>query len=200
MRTPEPCSRINAIKSVRIGENIVAERQHDAFRSGLDLFHIGAAAQALDGDDLQQVLDLPGQRAEAVDQLGGEGFDVALILDLGQPPVERKPHRQIGDVVLGNEQRRADGDLRRPAVGSGRGDAGLEAEHRLFQHLLVELEADLLDVAGLFLAQEIAGAADIEIVRGKLEPGAERVERLQHLEPPLRLRGDLACAGSVSSA
>ena len=86
----------------------------------------------------------------------------------------------------------ADGDLRRPAVGDRRGDAGLEAEHRLFQHLLVELEADLLDVAGLFLAEQIAGAADVEIVRGKLEAGAERVERLQHLEPPLRLRRDLA--------
>ena len=86
---------------------------------------------------------------------------------------------------------RADGDLRRPAVGDRRADAGLEAQHRLFQHLLVELEADFLDVAGLLLAEQIAGAADIEIVRGELEAGAERVERLQHLEPPLGLRRDL---------
>ena len=60
--------------------------------------------------------------------------------------------------------------------------------HRLLQHLLVELEADLLDVAGLLLAEQIAGAADVEIVRGELEAGAERVERLQHLQPPLGLR------------
>ncbi len=73
-------------------------------------------------------------------------------------------------------------------VGDRRGDAGLEARHRLLQHLLVELEADLLDVAGLLLAQQIAGAADVEIVGGELEAGAERVERLQHLEPALGLR------------
>jgi len=31
-------------------------------------------------------------------------------------------------------------------------------------------------VAGLFLAQQIAGAADVEIVGSELEAGAERVE------------------------
>jgi hypothetical protein len=47
-------------------------------------------------------------------------------------------------------------------------------------------------VTGLLVAQKIAGAADIEIVRGKLEAGAERIERLQNLEAFFRLRGDLA--------
>src|SRR5262245_62665004 len=42
---------------------------------------------------------------------------------------------------------RSDGDLRRPAVGDRLGDAGLEACHRLLEHLLVQLETDLLDVA-----------------------------------------------------
>ena len=64
----------------------------------------------------------------------------------------------------------------------------LSARHRLLQHLLVELEADLLDVAGLLLAQQVAGAADVEVVAGELEAGAEPVERLQHLQPPLGLR------------
>ena len=75
---------------------------------------------------------------------------------------------------------------------TGAADAGLQTQHRLFQHLLIELEADFLDVAGLLLAEQIAGAADVEIVRGELEAGAERVERLQHLEPALGLRRDLA--------
>ncbi len=56
---------------------------------------------------------------------------------------------------------------------------------RLFQHLLVELEADFLDMAGLFLAEQIARAANVEIVAGKLEAGAERIERLQHLQAAL---------------
>ncbi len=61
----------------------------------------------------------------------------------------------------------------------------LDLGDRLLQHLLVELEADLLDMAGLFLAQQIAGAADVEVMAGELEAGAERVERLQHLQAPV---------------
>ena len=70
--------------------------------------------------------------------------------------------------------------------------AALELGDRLFQHLLVELEADFLDVAGLLLAEQVAGAANVEVVAGELEAGAERVERLQHLQPPLGRVGQLA--------
>ena len=77
----------------------------------------------------------------------------------------------------------------RSAAGSDH--AGLEVEDRLLQHRLIELEADFLDVAGLFLAEQIAGAADIEVVRGELEARAQRFQRLQHLQPPLGLGGDL---------
>ena len=53
--------------------------------------------------------------------------------------------------------------------------AGL-IEHRFFQHLLVEFEADFLDMAGLFLAEQVAAAADIEVVACEREAGAQRVE------------------------
>ena len=76
-------------------------------------------------------------------------------------------------------------------VGGRLRNTGLEVEDRLLQHRLIELEADLLDMAGLFLAQQIAGAADVEVVRGQLEAGAQCLQRLQHLQPPLRLRRDL---------
>ena len=46
-------------------------------------------------------------------------------------------------------------------------------------------------MAGLLLAEQIAGAADVEVVRRELEAGAEVFQRLQHLQPPLRLRRDL---------
>ena len=98
---------------------------------------------------------------------------------------------EVGDVILRDQHRHADGDLRRPAVGGGLGDAGLEVEDRLLQHRLVQLEADFLDMPGLLLAEQIAGAADIEIVRGELESGAQRLQRLQHLQPALGLRRDL---------
>ena len=77
----------------------------------------------------------------------------------------------------------------RSAAGSDH--AGLEVEDRLLQHRLVQFEADFLDVAGLFLAEQIAGAANVEIVRCQLEAGAERFQRLQHLQAPLGLRRDL---------
>jgi hypothetical protein len=56
--------------------------------------------------------DLLGQRPEAVGEFRAEGIDLALVLELCQSPVERKPHRQIGDIVIRDHHRRADGDLR----------------------------------------------------------------------------------------
>ena len=61
--------------------------------------------------------------------------------------------------------------------------ARLGLEDRLLEHRLVELEADLLDMARLLVAEQIAGAADVEIVGGELEAGAEAVERGEHLQP-----------------
>src|SRR5579871_4447020 len=138
------------------------------------------------------MLHFVGQRTEAVRHLGPERIDVALILKLGEPPVEAEAHRKVGYVILRNEHSRPDRDLRRPAVSHRLSDAGLEARHRLLKHLLVELETDLLDMAGLLLAEQIAGAANIEIMGGEMEARPQRVERLQHLEPAFRLRRELA--------
>src|SRR6185312_5002223 len=137
------------------------------------------------------MLDLLRQLAETVDQLRSKCIDVALVLYFGQASVERESHRQVCDVFLGNEQRRADGDLRRPAVGGRRRNARLQTHHGLFQHLLIEFVADFLDVTGLLFAEQIAGATNVEIVRRKLETRAERIERLQDLEPALGLWRDL---------
>ena len=84
--------------------------------------------------------------------------------------------------------------VRRPPVGNGLDHAGLEIEDRLLQHRLVELESDFLDMAGLFLAEQIAGAADVEVVRGELKSSAKRLQRLQDFQPTLGLRGDLLLA------
>ena len=61
--------------------------------------------------------------------------------------------------------------------------AGLLLDDRLLEHRLVELEADFLDVPRLLVAEQIAGAADVEVVAGELEAGAEAVEIGQHLQP-----------------
>ena len=45
--------------------------------------------------------------------------------------------------------------------------AAARRRDRLLQHVLVELDADLADMARLLVAQQVAGAADVEIVAGK---------------------------------
>ena len=42
--------------------------------------------------------------------------------------------------------------------------AGAQLGDRVLQHLLVQLDADLADMAGLLVAQQVAGAADVEVV------------------------------------
>src|SRR6266536_85026 len=51
---------------VGIGKAVVAEGDHRALGPGLDLLHIGLAAQRLDGDDLQELAHLLRDRAETV--------------------------------------------------------------------------------------------------------------------------------------
>ena len=147
MRTADPCSRMKAMSPSGLAKTLSRNDSTIALGSCLDLLDIGAPAERLDRDHLQQMLDFLRQLAETIDQLGSKTVDVVFVLDLGESPVEGKPYRQVGDILLRNEQSGADGDLRRPSVGDRRRNSGLEAQHRLLQHLLVELEADFLDMA-----------------------------------------------------
>ena len=53
---------------------------------------------------------------------------------------------------------------------------------RALEQFHVEREADLLDLAALALAEQLAGAADLEVVRREHEARAEVLERLDGLE------------------
>jgi hypothetical protein len=55
------------------------------------VFHPRLAAQPLDGHDVQQVVDLRRQRAEAVHQFGGEGIDLRPVHQIGEAAVEAEP-------------------------------------------------------------------------------------------------------------
>src|SRR3546814_6300312 len=57
---------------------------------------------------------------------------------------------------------------------------------RLFQHGLVKLEPDFLDMPGLLVTDQIARAANVEVMAGKLKTRAKRVEVGKHLQPLLR--------------
>src|SRR5690606_20189557 len=59
---------------------------------------------------------------------------------------------------------------------------------RAREELVVAREAAASDLAALPLAEEPAGAGDLEIVRREREADAERLERFDRLEPFRRLR------------
>ena len=65
--------------------------------------------------------------------------------------------------------------------------AVLQRTHRLGEHVVVELEADLHHVAALVLAEHLAGAADLEVVHREVEARAELFHLLDRLEPLRRL-------------
>jgi hypothetical protein len=64
--------------------------------------------------------------------------------------------------------------------------------HRLVEHAHVQLEAERGDVAGLLVAEQVAGAADLEVAHRDLEARAELgvvAQRAQALRRLLRQRG-----------
>ena len=73
----------------RIGKDIVAERQYDAFRPGLHLFNVGTATERLDCYHLQHMLDLLRQLSETIPSLRTDSIDLPLVVDVGQTPVKR---------------------------------------------------------------------------------------------------------------
>src|SRR5208337_1613446 len=155
----------------RIGEGVVAEGERHALRAGVELFDVRPAAEGLDENELHQEAHFRRRRAEAVDDLGPHRVDLALVLERRQAAVEGKPRRQIRNVAFRNRHRRAELDGWRPHILGRRLLARLDALHRLAHHLLIELVADLLDVAGLLFAQKVARAAQIEVVARELEAG-----------------------------
>src|SRR5690606_11863586 len=98
------------------------------------------------------------------------------VLEVGKPAVEAQPQLQIAHVRLGDENSRSQRDLRAPLLLRLGKIAAFERGDRLLQHRLVQLEADFADVARLLLAQQVAGAANIEVVAGEREARAQRIQ------------------------
>ena len=65
----------------------------------------------------------------------------------------------------------------------------LELPDRLLEQLHVHVEADRLDVAALLAAEQVAGAADLEVERRDAEAAAEIAELADRREP-LRATGE----------
>src|SRR5690606_10703983 len=160
----------------RIGERVVTQRQDNTLWPRLDLLDIRDAAQTLDLDNLEQEFNLFRQLAETVDEFCGEAVDLRARLHIGKTAIKRHARIKVGNIVLRNENRRTDIDLRGPLpVVFGTAAHG---SNRFFEHLLIKLVADFADMTGLLVPQQIARAANIKIMARKRETGAERVQRL----------------------
>ena len=139
----------------------------------LDAERFGLQAQAGAVDEVFRRFRL---FAEAVGEFGADGAKSCFVFCLRKALVEVEAFLRVVDVVGGQECGRAefDGDARRvqldvaAAVFEG-GDAAL-------QQVEVVADADLLDLAGLFVAEDFARAPDFEVLAGEQEAGAEAVE------------------------
>ncbi len=95
----------------------------------------------------------------------------------------------VAAVGLGQERRHVQVDLggNVDPVVDVRRLARLQSAHGPVQHARIEREADLLDLARLRFAEDLAGAADLEIVHREVKARAELLHHLDRLEALLGL-------------
>ena len=136
--------------------------------------------------DRQQRLGRRRQRAVAVLPLGADVVDLGRRRDRGQAPVGLEAQLLLGDVVRRQEGVGRDVEL---DLGRRADRLALHLGHRLGDHLAVEVVADGGDVAGLGLAEQVAGAADLEVAHGDLEAAAELGGLADRLQPLVGLLG-----------
>ncbi len=72
----------------------------------------------------------------------------------------------------------------------------LERRNRLLEHVQVHGEPDLGHLATLLLAEQLAGAADLQVVRGQHETRAQLFHRLDRFEPLGRIPRERLAGGS----
>ena len=139
--------------------------------------------------DLDQAEDRGRRRAEPIDDLLAERADVVRRPRPGQPSVELELLRLVGDVVVGQVgvERQVEDRLRLLEDRRASLPAGLALLDRVGQQARVEIEPDRGHVAGLLAAEDVPGAADLEVGQRDLEAGAELRRVEDRLEPLARL-------------
>ncbi len=178
-----------ADQSFGIWRRVVAEGNDRPLGSRIDLLDAGNPAELFDRHYFQQVLDLLRQGPESVDHLRRERFDFLLADEQRQPAIQAEAHRQVGDITLRNEHRCAERNLRRPRLFLDFA-AIAQSGDGLLQHVLIKLHPHFADMAGLLVAEQIARAANVQIVTGERETRPQRIQRLHYLKPPQRRRRD----------
>ena len=140
-------------QSLEVREAVVEEVNQRAFRADIQLRDAGLAAIELHFDDLEQILGLGRQLAEAIDELRGKGLDLLRAIQLVEAPVETHAQIEVRHVCVRDQDGRIDTDLRRKVARLNAAEAAaLGVEDRLLEHRLVEFEADFPDVPRLLVA------------------------------------------------
>src|SRR3954467_1039505 len=134
-----------------------------------------------------EVLERLWERAEAVLELLAQRLQLGDLARAGDAPVDVYLRLLVGDVVGRHVRVDVDVEAHGLRLVLAREALALARAHGLVEHRHVELEAERRDVAGLLVAEEVAGAADLEVAHRDLEAGtelgvvAERAEALRRL-------------------
>ena len=166
-RAPAPLDVPGELERVERG--VGPQREDQPARAGVEPADAQRPEPDLHRHELEEGVDLVGGVAVAVHDLGPGLLELLVGRGLGEPLVEVEPLVDVGHVVVGDEGRR-------PAAGRrgrcpARGASPRSSRTASSMQLGVEVEADRLDLARLVLAEQVAGAADLEIVAGDVEAG-----------------------------
>ena len=161
---------------MRGGDAEVRAHGHDVRETGLR----SPTTQARDRD---QPLDLDRRLAVPVAQLIDDEVDRVVLRGSGcrgrQLLVRLEAQPLAVDVRLG--QARVDGQLQ-TQLGGTLGVLAAEGRHGLADHAEVQVEPDTGDMTGLLGAEQITGAAELEVLQGDLHAAAEIVVHRDRLE------------------
>src|SRR3989442_373379 len=203
--TPSSCSggRMRTSPGIGMarGHEPGGRREGDqrAALAGLDLLDVQGAGGHADADDVEQAPRGLRQRAEAIDELGADVLHLGVVGGAGQPLVERESLIDLGDIVFGDEAFLRDADHGLDARG-GRfaaqfshgfrkklgvkivtrgGGSAAKFAHGSRKKLGVKIVPGGGDMAVLLGPEGFAGAADLEVAQGQLNPQPKFGQLLQ---------------------
>ncbi len=142
---------------------------------------------------MEQRLQRIGHRAEAVGQLMAQREQLVDAGGAGDAAVHVDLRLLVADVARGHVG--VEADVEANGFDLVLRVITLDAAHRadgLVDHLQVQLEAECGDVAGLLVAEEVAGAAQLEVAHRDLQAGAQVGVVGERGEPLRRRLGELA--------
>src|SRR4051794_25214985 len=182
---------------VRVDLGLLGELDHAAGAFADDGDDAEALGELLDLHEAEEVLDVRRESAEAVAHLVADVFEPVGRLRRGDLLVEGHADVLVADVRLGDVD--VDAEVHRGL------DLLLDAlplhlADGLLEHLRVHLEADGGDLAGLLAAEDVARAADLEVLGGDAEAGAEVGELLDGGQALACVRAQHAVAGDEKIA